>query len=142
MNEKVMVVTGAFATHTTKLYNYYVCPRSWDFNQVEYLAVNYTNELKYLGKIIEGPYLCNFAEDESFTGINQFNNSIKVDLNEFRCKLKKGDFQLVILEPIIGGCLHLNLQYRNSGPFVNNIQRKRYFQNLAEFFEAHQSLNQ
>jgi hypothetical protein len=141
MQERVMVVSGAFATHTTKLYNYYVCPKDFDFKEVEYLAVNYTNELKYLRNIIGSPIHCNFGEDETITGVNQLENSIRVDLNEFRCKLKKGDFQLILLEPIIGGCIHLNLQYRNPGPFVNNIQRRRYFENLAEFFHAHQRLN-
>jgi hypothetical protein len=63
MSERVMVVSGAFATHTTKLYNYYVCPVNWDFQDVDYLAVNYTNEIKYLGKIIQGPLLCHLSED-------------------------------------------------------------------------------
>ncbi|MEY4571207.1 MAG: hypothetical protein RLZ10_400 [Bacteroidota bacterium] len=141
MPERVMVVSGAFATHTTKLYNYYVCPESWDLKEVEYLAVNYIDELKYLGKIIGGPLQCHFGEDENFVGVNQVDNSIKVDLNEFRCKLKKGDFQLVLLDPIIGGCNHRNLLHRRHGPFVNVIPGRIYFENLAEFFEAHQSLN-
>lgn len=138
MSEKVIVVTGAFATHTTKLYNYYVCPTNWDFQDVDYLAVNYTNEIKYLGKIIQGPLLCHLSDDESFAGITQLDYSIKVDLNEFRCKLRKGDFQIVLLEPIIGGCNHLNLEYRRRGAFVEG---HRYFENLAEFFQAHQRLN-
>lgn len=142
MPERVMVVTGAFATHTTKLYNYYVCPMSFDLNDVEYLAVSYTNELKYLGKVIAGPFLCHFGDDKKLDGINQFEESIRVDLNEFHCKLKKGDFQLILLEPIIGGCNHLNLQYRKPGPFVNAVPGRIYFPNLSEFFEAHQSLPQ
>jgi hypothetical protein len=141
MPERVMVVSGAFATHTTKLYNYYVCPKSWDFNEVEYLAVNYTGELKYLGKISAGPFLCHFNDEETFTGITQLSNSIQVDLKEFRCKLNPGDFQLVLLEPIIGSCNHLNLQYRRHGAFVNAVPGRIYFQNLAEFFEVHQQLN-
>jgi hypothetical protein len=138
MPERVIVVSGAFATHTTKLYNYYVCPKNFDFNEVDYLAVNYTNELKYLGKIVDGPIQCSFGEGGTFAGVNQLDNSIKVDLNEFRCKLKNGDFQLILLEPIIGGCTHLNLEFRRRGAFVEG---HRYFQNLAEFFEAHQMLN-
>ncbi len=132
-----MVVTGAFATHTTKLYNYYVCPANWDLAEVEYLAINYTDELKYLGKIIGGPFQCHFGDDEKLSGINQLDNSIKVDLNEFKFKLNQGHFQLVLLDPIVGGCNHLNLQYRRRGSFVES---HRYFQNLAEFFEAHQRI--
>ncbi|MFO0494121.1 MAG: hypothetical protein ACK50Y_01200 [Flavobacteriia bacterium] len=140
MAERVMAVSGAFATHTTKLYNYYVCPTGFDLNDVEYLAVNYMNELKYLGKIIEGPLLGNYSGEENFIGLNLFSEPIQVDLREFRCKLRVGDFQLIILEPIIGACNQLNLQYTKKGAFVNNIQKKRYFDNLAEFFSAHQEL--
>lgn len=140
MAERVMAVSGAFATHTTKLYNYYVCPASFDLKDVEYLAVNYMNELKYLGKIIEGPLSGRYAGEENFTGLNQFSEPIQVDLREFRCKLRVGDFQLIRLEPIIGSCNHLNLQYRKHGAFVSNIDKYRYYNNLADFFSAHQEL--
>jgi hypothetical protein len=135
MPERVMVVTGAFATHTTKLYNYYVCPTSFNLEDVEYVAVNYINELKYLGKVINGPFLCHYGEDERFTGTSRFNESIRVDLKEFSCKLNRGDFNLILLEPIIGGCIQQNLKYRNPGAFVES---HRYFESLADFFVAHQ----
>ncbi len=133
-----MVVSGAFATHTTKLYNYYVCPMNYDLKEVEYLAVNYLDQLYYLGKVISKPIICNYDGDNRITGTRGLRNEIKVDLQEFRSMLDSVNFQLVSLEPIIGGCNHLNLQYRRRGAFVEGY---RYFQNLAEFFEAHQSLN-
>ena len=43
---RAMVVTGAFATHTTKLYNYYVWDKNVDFSRENYLALNYLNELQ------------------------------------------------------------------------------------------------
>ncbi len=138
MLERVMVVTGSFATHITKLYNYYVCPTNYNLVDIKYLAVNYTDELMYLGKIIGKPFNCQYNDDEKISGITLLDNSIKVDLKEFRCKLKKGDFQLILLEPIIGGCNHLNLEFRGHGAFVEG---HRYFQNLAEFFEYHQIVN-
>jgi hypothetical protein len=137
MSERVMVVTGAFATHTTKLYNYYVCPTNWDFKDVEYLAVNYINQLYYLGKIVGEPINCHYDGNRRIRGVGRLRQEIKVDLQEFRCMLDSGEFQLVRLEPIIGGCNHLNLQYRRRGAFVES---HRYFQNLAEFFESHQRL--
>ena len=141
MPERVMVVTGAFATHTTKLYNYYVCPMSFDLDDVEYIAVNYLNQLYYLGKIAGEPIICNYDGIRRISAIGRLRNEIRVDLNEFRCMLDQGDFQLIRLEPIIGGCNHLNLEYRMPGAFVSNIQRKSYYLNLAEFFVAHQRLS-
>ena len=139
MSEKTMVVSGAFATHTTKLYNYYLCPIKWDVNDLGYIAVNYINELKYLGKVIGKPILCEF-KNERITGINSLDYEIQTDLKEFKCKLKEGKFHLIILEPIIGGCKHLNLQYRRKGAFVSNIKEKVYFKHLQDFFEAHQRI--
>ncbi len=138
---RVMVVSGAFATHTTKLYNYYVCDKNVDFSKVNYLAVNYINELQYLGQIIKGPILCKL-EGTNFTGLRGLPYEVKVDLKEFICKLDPGEFQLILLKPIIGGCEHLNLTYNGHGPFVNNIQRYRLFENLADFFAAHQSVEE
>ena len=138
MPERVMVVSGAFATHTTKLYNYYVCQMKYDLNEVEYLAVNYLNQLYYLGKIISKPIICNYDGINRITGSRGLRQEIQVDLIEFKCMLDSGDFQLILLEPIIGGCNHLNLEYRRHGAFVEG---PRYFQNLAEFFEVHQQLS-
>lgn len=50
MPKRVIVVTGAFATHKRKLYNYYVCPDNWNINDLGYIAVVYFGELRYIGK--------------------------------------------------------------------------------------------
>lgn len=139
MSERIMVVTGAFATHTTKLYNYYVCPINWDIKEFNYLAVNYFGELKYLGKIIDKPIACNLQGKKIKIDI-KIDNEIIVDLNEFCCLLKEGDFQLILLEPIIGGNKHLNLEYKGRGPFVSNIEQFKSFENLVEFFKSHQTI--
>ncbi len=141
MSERVIVVTGAFATHTTKLYNYYVCPMNYDLNNIEYLAVNYLDQLYYLGKVISNPIICNYDGNNRITGTRGLREEIKVDLKEFRSMLRPGDFQLIRLEPIIGGCNHLNLEYRRRGAFVNTVPGRIYFNNLSEFFQAHQQLN-
>jgi hypothetical protein len=49
-----MVVTGAFATHMTKLYNYYVCPLNFNTDNLKYITISYYKELKYIGKIVKG----------------------------------------------------------------------------------------
>jgi hypothetical protein len=137
MREGVMVVTGAFATHTTMLYNYYVCPVNWKIKKFNYLAVNYFGELKYLGKIISEPIICNLTRSKVKTE-KKVNDEITVDLKEFQSLLKEGDFQLLLLEPIIGGCKHLNLEYKGKGPFVGRFDNFKSFENLEEFFKAHQ----
>lgn len=139
MNENVIVVSGAFATHTTKLYNYYVCPKNVKLKDVGYIAVNYINELKYLGKVVGEPIMCSY-QDDKITGIKSLDYEIQIDLKEFKCKLVPGIFQLILLEPIIGGCRHLNLSYRGKGPFVSNIVKRKYFSDLSDFFEAHQRI--
>lgn len=138
MTEKVIVVTGAFATHTTKLYNYYVCPTSYDLLKVRYVAVNYMGELKYLGEIIDVPLQCVYNQEGSFQGLNGLSDQIKVDLIEFNCKLNLGEFQLVTLNPIIGSCSTSGLIYKGSKAFVRSHS---CFENLAEFFSAHQQIN-
>jgi hypothetical protein len=49
-----MVVTGAFATHMTKLYNYYVCPLNFNTDNLKYITISYFKELKYIGEIVKG----------------------------------------------------------------------------------------
>lgn len=134
-----MAVSGSFATHTTKLYNYYVCPTDRDFTDVEYLAVNYLKTLQYLGRVTKAPILCNY-ENDKVTGISRLSDTIQTDLREFKCRLKKGPFQLIFLEPIIGGCCPSNLNYKGRGAFVNHIDEYRSFNNLAELFKAHQCI--
>lgn len=134
---KVMVVSGSFATHTTKLYNYYVCQADRDFTDVEYLAVNYLSELQYLGRVIKRPIFCNY-ENDAITSEGRLSGIIQTDLREFKCRLKKGKFQLIILEPIIGGCCPTKMRYKGKGAFVSNIDKYKTFKNLAEFIKAHQ----
>ena len=58
-----MVVTGAFATHTTTIYDYYICPAHWKTDNIKYIAVNYNSELKYIGKIVESVFEWSFDEN-------------------------------------------------------------------------------
>jgi hypothetical protein len=83
MLERVMVVSGAFATHTAKLYNYYVCPRSWDVEDVGYIAVVYFGELKFLGKINRQINWSLNGAERTFNGLsgNQLDRQIINDLH-------------------------------------------------------------
>ena len=140
MPERVLVVTGAFATHTTKLYNYYVCPRSWDIQNVKYITVNYFNELKYLGEITSGPFEWDYNND-TISGINNRNVSSEImnDLNKYSSLFNTGDHYLFILKPIINNCCtDENLSHKGKGAFTRS---HRYFDSLGEFFNAHQSIN-
>jgi hypothetical protein len=56
-----MVVTGAFATHTTRVWNYYVCPRNWDVD-VQCVAVNYLSRLHFVGRVIHPVLLWTYDE--------------------------------------------------------------------------------
>jgi len=96
------------------------------------------NQLYYLGKIIGEEIRCKYDGNRKVQFSARVSQEIRVDLQEFSCMLDPVDFQLIRLEPIIGGCNHLNLQYRRRGAFVEGY---RYFQNLAEFFEVHQRFN-
>jgi len=142
MNERVMVVTGAFATHTTKLYNYYVCPRTWDVSDLKYIAVNYFNELKYLGEIEAGPFEWHFDEEnEIISGLfqNDLSPEIPNDLEKFSSILNAGDHYLFILKPIINNCCaEEKLRHKGKGAFIRS---HRYFENLGDFFNVHQDVN-
>ena len=61
---RTMVVTCAFATHTTKLYNYYVCPLNFNTDNLKFIAVSYFKELKYIGEIINGPLKWEYLKDK------------------------------------------------------------------------------
>jgi hypothetical protein len=137
MNERIMVVTGAFATHTTKLYNYYVCPANWKTEQVEFIAVNYFDELKYIGKVIKGPFPWSFDASETFSGINinDINSEIQNDLKKFKTLLNIGNHQLFLLQPLVNACVNF-LKYKGKGAFVWS---HRYFNSLDEMLIAHQN---
>lgn len=137
----VMLVTGAFATHTTKLYNYYVCPRNWHINNVEFIAVNYLGELNYVGKIISSPIEWNFNCETQTVNIEKkfpLTKAVWNDLEQFKILINDGDHYLFLLSPIIGGCIHLNLIYNDIGPFT---QSHRYFDTLGEMIARHQGLS-
>ncbi len=140
MPERVMVVSGAFATHTTKLYNYYVCPATWDVTDLKYIAVNYFKELKYLGEIQAGPFNWNFDEEnEVISGLSrtEVHNEIQNDLEKFASLLNGGSHYLFILKPIINNCcLEENLTYKGKGAFTRS---HRYFPDLGTLFNTHQN---
>jgi hypothetical protein len=102
MSEKVMVATGAFATHTTKLYNYYVCPQSWDVTDVKYIAVNYFNQLKYVGEVLSEPFKWSYI-DETITGLlpNVVSTEVMNDLNKFSSLFNSGSHYLFILNLLL-----------------------------------------
>jgi hypothetical protein len=140
MNEKVMVVTGAFATHTTKLYNYYVCPSSWDIVDLKYIAVVYFGELKYIGKIRNVISWSFNQPSRTFTGLNGNNliQQIKNDLHKFEAVLNFGDHYLFELIPILNNCSsEQNMRYQGNGSFTRS---HRYFESLGGFFEAFQNI--
>jgi hypothetical protein len=140
MNERIMVVTGAFATHTTKLYNYYVCPANWNIVNIKYIAVNYLSQLYYLGKIENDPIRWSFNEVTQRITLptnNQITREIRNDLEQFKILFRGEQHFLFRLTPIIGGCDHDNLSYRLKGPFT---QSHKYFDRLGEMLAAHQGL--
>jgi hypothetical protein len=135
-----MVVTGAFATHTTKLYHYYVCPANWDIIDIKYIAVNYLSQLYYLGKIENNPIRWVFNEvTQSITisNTNEITNEIRNDLEQFKTLLRGEHHYLFRLTPIIGGCLHDNLNYKLRGAFTRS---HIYFDNIGEMLARHQGL--
>jgi hypothetical protein len=140
MPERVMVVSGAFATHTTKLYNYYVCPKSWDVTNIKYIAVNYFNELKYLGEILSDPINWNYTNGEiSGLASNAVSPEIMNDLKKFSSLFNTGNHYLFVLKPIINNCCtDENLRHKGKGAFTRS---HRYFENLGDFFNAHQNVN-
>jgi hypothetical protein len=141
MSERVMVATGAFATHTTKLYNYYVCPANWNVENLEFIAVNYLRELYYLGRISSTPIRWSFNESTKRVTLPnnpQITTEIRNDLEQFKLLFKGEQHYLFLLSPIIGGCIHNNLQYKSNGAFT---QSHKYFNQLGEMLAAHQGLN-
>lgn len=136
MNERVMVVTGAFATHTTKLYNYYVCPSTWDLDGIEYIAVVYFGELKYIGKVNRRIDWSFNEPNRTFTGLNgnRLDRQIINDLQKFEAVLNIGTHVLFELSPILNNlCRETNLRYQGRGAFT---QSHRYFPTLPDFFES------
>ena len=136
MVKRVIVVTGAFATHTSKLYNYYVCPVSWDTQSVSYISVTYFNQLKYLGEVVSGPIEWKYSKnDNSITGFEASTLPPEVlnDLRKFRSLFKDGRHNLFLLKPIINNCCtDQNIEYSGRGAFTRS---HRYFQTLGLFFE-------
>ncbi len=100
-----MVVTGAFSSHTTKLYNYYVSPRSWDLSDLKYIDFNFLYVLKYLGEILSGPFNWSF-DNEIISGIpsNHVNSEINNVMEKFSSLFNNGDRYIFILKPIINNC--------------------------------------
>lgn len=133
MPERVMVVTGAFATHTTKLYNYYVCPRNWNINAIGYIVVVYFGELKYIGKINR---IINWSfnnPNRTFAGLsgNQLDRQITNDLQKFEAVLNIGDHYLFELISISNPCSNGELiRYEGTGAFTMS---HRYFNSLNDF---------
>lgn len=131
---RVMVVTGAFATHTTKLYNYYVCPLNFNTDNLKYIAVSYFKELKYIGEIIKGPLKWEYSKDRVIIleNANQVNDEVRNDLNEFKCKLDEGKHNLFLLKPILNCCAGPYI-YEGRGAFTMG---HRYFGTLDLMFTA------
>jgi hypothetical protein len=140
MSERIMVVTGAFATHTTKLYNYYVCPINWDIDNLKYIAVNYLSELYYLGQVEGEPIEWSYNETTQIVTIPnnlQITNEVRNDLQQFKTLLNGGSHYLFRLTPIIGSCVHENLHYKLKGAFTRS---HIYFDNIGEMLARHQGL--
>jgi hypothetical protein len=135
---RVMVVSGAFATHTTKLYNYYVCPQSWNIQDLAFIAVNYCGELKYIGKIIGSPLIWDFSQNNQFIfeNRNEIPNKIINDLFQFRAILNEGNHYLFLLKPLHNPLCEF-LKYQGNGAFVRS---HRYFESLEEMLESHQGI--
>ncbi len=138
-----MVVTGAFATHTTRLWNYYVCPRSWGAREVEVITVNYLSRLQYVGRVVRPLVEWNYdAGTEAIgprTAMSGMSAAVQNDLHQFRSLLNSGDHLLFLLEPIyLAGC-GPDLMYGGTGPFT---QSHRYFDSLDEMLLAHRTGDQ
>jgi hypothetical protein len=136
MLERVMVVSGAFATHTAKLYNYYVCPRSWDVEDVGYIAVVYFGELKFLGKINRQINWSLNGAERTFNGLsgNQLDRQIINDLQKFNSILNNGEHYLFELSSIFNNSSSQeNLSYQGRGAFTRS---HRYFETLGSFFDV------
>jgi hypothetical protein len=136
MAERVMVVSGAFATHTTKLYNYYVCPENWDIRDIGYIVVVYFGQLQYIGKVNRQINWSLNNSDRVFTGLNRNNlhRFIINDLQKFESILNVGNHYLFELTPILNCYCQEHIQrYQGKGAFTRS---RRYFNGLDEFFAA------
>ena len=145
-NLKAMVlsVTGKFATRTVSTYNYYVCPRNWNVENVKYLSVHYDKKLVYLGKIKE---IEEFNKNDLLNKTLQFKkpvpNTIIEDLIEQENCMGAEEHYLFLLEPIIKPC-NINditpnswFYYKGRGPFVQSHQKIT----LQELFDRHENKN-
>ena len=136
MGERVLVVSGAFATHTTKLYNYYVCPENWDIIDVGYIVVVYFGQLQYIGKVNRQINWSLNNSDPVFTGLNRNNlhRFIINDLQKFEPLLNVGDHYFFELTPSLNSSCQENIQsYQGIGAFTRS---HRYFYSLDDFFSA------
>lgn len=133
---RVIGVSGAFATHTTKLLNYYVCPQTWDIERLTYIAVNYFGVLKYIGMIVSEPFKWTYGPNRQFDFENRGDipDEILNDLFQFRNILNEGNHYLFLLKPLHNPCSAL-YKYQGSGAFVRS---HRYFETLEEMLEKHQ----
>ena len=134
----VMVVTGAFATHTTTIYDYYICPAHWKTDNIKYIAVNYNSELKYIGKIVESVFEWSFDENNQniLFSTEDVPKIVTDDLKNNIENLKGTKHKLFILSPMVGeGIPLLPLPYTGNGAFVRG---HRFFNTLTEMLSAHQ----
>jgi hypothetical protein len=142
MGERVMVVSGAFATHTTKLYNYYVCPDNWDISDVGYIVVVYFSQLQYIGKVNRQINWSLNNSNPVFSGLNRNNlhRFIINDLQKFEPILNVGDHYLFELTPILNSSCQEHIQsYQGIGAFTRS---HRYFDGLDYFFVAFKETEQ
>ena len=132
-----MVVSGAFASHTTKLYNYYVCPINYNTDKLKYIAVSYFGELKYIGEIISGPSRWEFLKERItiIENANEVPQEVRNDLEQFKCKLDEGEHNLFLLKPIMN-CCESQYLYSGTGAFTRG---HRYFETLDLMFTAFSS---
>jgi len=137
----VLTVTGAFATHTTRLYNYHILKvkdiADERVNTIAYVAVNYMSRLQYLGRVKK---VERWRRDEA-TGaldlprVHGWPEEVVVDLNEFKCKLDGGEHYIFLLESIHGGCCPTGFRYRGEGPMVRSFI---YFDTIEELLEQYE----
>lgn len=139
----IMIVTGAFATHTTKLYNYYVCPCNWQVENLTHIGVNYFGELNYLGRINHGPLEWSYNESTNRinygSDINYMPAEVKNDLEQFKTLLNNGNHYLFLLSPILGGCTYESLRYSGNGAFTRS---HRYFPSIGDMLAIHQGITE
>ncbi len=138
----VLTVTGAFATHTTRLNNYYVVEvkdlADHRLEEVGFLAVNYLNQLQYIGRVRE---VARWEFDEANGTFNLprghgWPEEVVVDLREFACKLRGREHYMFLLDPIHGGCCPSRFRYSGKGPFVRRNEDIDTIEDLLANYEA------